>query len=92
MKNGKYVPAAMQKINWILRDWRKDETTRWIRPDRSGLGDAQRARLARADQHHLAATARTTPTRCCATPSADRPARAEHILGKAIDVHFPDVP
>ena len=27
MKNGKRIPEAMQKINWILRDWRKDEKT-----------------------------------------------------------------
>ena len=26
-KDGKYVPAEMQKINWILRDWRKNEAT-----------------------------------------------------------------
>ena len=23
MKNGKHIPEAMEKINWILRDWRK---------------------------------------------------------------------
>ena len=27
MKGGKRLPDAMQKINWILRDWRKDEPT-----------------------------------------------------------------
>src|SRR5262249_60505236 len=27
MKNGKHIPEAMEKINWILRDWRKDEPT-----------------------------------------------------------------
>ncbi|HEX5599146.1 MAG TPA: DUF882 domain-containing protein, partial [Hyphomicrobiaceae bacterium] len=27
-KDGKYVPAAMEQINWILRDWRKNEVTR----------------------------------------------------------------
>ena len=25
MKAGKHVPEAMEKINWMLRDWRKDE-------------------------------------------------------------------
>ena len=24
MKDGKRIPEAMQKINWALRDWRKD--------------------------------------------------------------------
>ena len=27
MKNGKRIPEAMQKINWALRDWRRDEAT-----------------------------------------------------------------
>ena len=27
MKNGKHIPEAMEKINWMLRDWRKDEPT-----------------------------------------------------------------
>ncbi len=27
-KDGKYVPAAMEQINWIMRDWRKNEATR----------------------------------------------------------------
>ncbi len=25
MKNGKYIPSAMKKINYILRDWRRNE-------------------------------------------------------------------
>ncbi|MFK5019550.1 DUF882 domain-containing protein, partial [Klebsiella pneumoniae] len=25
MKDGKRIPEAMDKINWILRDWRRDE-------------------------------------------------------------------
>ena len=28
MKAGKHIPEAMEKINWILRDFRKNETTR----------------------------------------------------------------
>lgn len=26
-QDGRYIPEAMTKINWILRDWRKDEPT-----------------------------------------------------------------
>ena len=26
-KNGRFVPEALEKIEWILRDWRKDEAT-----------------------------------------------------------------
>src|SRR5262249_24549941 len=27
MHGGKHIPAAMEQINWILRDWRLDEKT-----------------------------------------------------------------
>ena len=27
-KNGQYVPSAMDQINWVLRDWRKNKKTR----------------------------------------------------------------
>jgi uncharacterized protein YcbK (DUF882 family) len=40
MKAGKHVPEAMEKINWMLRDWRKDETTRMDPGSRrSDVGD-----------------------------------------------------
>ena len=26
-KDGKYVSAEMEKINWVLRDWRRNEAT-----------------------------------------------------------------
>ena len=26
-RDGKYVPAAMERVNWALRDWRKNEPT-----------------------------------------------------------------
>jgi uncharacterized protein YcbK (DUF882 family) len=28
MQNGRYVPSAMKKINYLLRDWRRDSVTR----------------------------------------------------------------
>ncbi len=27
-KNGKFVPAGLKKLNWILRDWRRNEPTK----------------------------------------------------------------
>ena len=26
-RDGKYIPAAMERVNWMLRDWRKNEPT-----------------------------------------------------------------
>ena len=47
MKNGKHIPEAMEKINWMLRDWRKDEPTQ-MDPDLIDL-----LRLARRKPNHI---------------------------------------
>jgi uncharacterized protein YcbK (DUF882 family) len=26
-RDGKFVPSAMERVNWVLRDWRKNEPT-----------------------------------------------------------------
>ena len=54
MKDGKRIPEAMQKINWILRDWRRDEPTE-MDPDLIDLvwEVHTELRLRRADPHHL---------------------------------------
>ncbi|MEM1199968.1 MAG: DUF882 domain-containing protein [Pseudomonadota bacterium] len=27
-RNGKYIPSAIKKLNWFMRDWRRDEPTK----------------------------------------------------------------
>ena len=49
-RNGRYDEEALKKLNWFLRDWRKDEaTTHGSAPDRPGVGGAARGRRQGAD-------------------------------------------
>ena len=49
-RDGRYDEAALEKLNWFLRDWRKDEADQdGPAPDRPGVGGAARGRHQGAD-------------------------------------------
>ena len=92
MKNGKRIPEAMQKINWALRDWRRDEATD-MDPDLVDLVWEVHNELGSAEPIHVISAFRSRATNDMLRRSVGGQAsESRHILGKAIDVHFPDVP
>ena len=91
-KNGKYVPEEMQKINWVLRDWRKDETTT-MDPELVDLLWEIHSELGSKEPIHIISGYRSRGTNEMLRRSVGGQAsQSRHILGKAADVHFPDVP
>jgi uncharacterized protein YcbK (DUF882 family) len=92
MKNGKHIPEAMEKINWILRDWRKDEPTQ-MDPDLIDLVWEVHNELGSAEPIHIISGYRSRGTNDMLRRTVGGQAsESRHILGKAMDVHFPDVP
>jgi uncharacterized protein YcbK (DUF882 family) len=92
MKNGKHIPEAMQKINWILRDWRRDEPTE-MDADLIDLVWEVHTELGSAEPIHIISGYRSRATNNMLRRTAGGQAsESRHILGKAMDVHFPDVP
>jgi len=92
MKNGKRIPEAMQKINWAVRDWRKDEATE-MDPDLIDLVWEVHNELGSAEPIHVISGYRSRATNDMLRRSVGGQAsESRHILGKAMDVHFPDVP
>jgi uncharacterized protein YcbK (DUF882 family) len=92
MKNGKHIPAAMEKINWILRDWRADEQTE-MDPDLIDLVWEIHNELGSAEPIHVISGYRSRGTNDMLRRTVGGQAsQSRHILGKAMDVHFPDVP
>ena len=61
MKDGKRIPEAMQKINWILRDWRKDEPTE-MDPDLIDLVWEVHTELGSAEPIHIISGFRSRST------------------------------
>lgn len=91
-KDGKHVATAMDKINWALRDWRKDEQTT-IDPQLIDLLWEIHNELGSAQPIHVISAYRSRGTNeMLRTSVGGQASESRHILGKAIDVHFPDVP
>ena len=89
---GRYVPEAMKKINWIMRDWRRDEATK-MDPKLVDLLWEIHTELGSREPIHIISGYRSQKTNDMLRRKVGGQARkSRHILGLAVDVHFPDVP
>jgi uncharacterized protein YcbK (DUF882 family) len=91
-KNGKYVESGLEKVNWILRDWRRNEATK-MDPELIDLLWEMHAELGSKEPIHVISGFRSRTTNNMLRKTVGGQAsESRHILGKAADVHFPDVP
>ena len=89
--NGRYIPSAMKKINYIMRDWRRNETVR-IDPKTIDLMWELHADLGSRAPVHIVCGYRSAKTNGFLKRIGRNVAkRSQHVLGKAIDLYFPDV-
>lgn len=91
-KDGKYIPSAMKKINYLLRDWRRKETIT-IDPRTVDLIWELHADLGSKRPIHIVCGYRSPKTNAFLKRIGRNVARkSQHMAGKAIDLYFPDVP
>ncbi len=91
-RNGAYIPEAIDKIDWIMRDWRRDEKTEMSRELIDLLWEVHR-QVGSQEPIHLISGYRSSKTNAMLRRTKGGQARkSQHILGNAADVHFPDVP
>jgi uncharacterized protein YcbK (DUF882 family) len=91
MKGGKRIAKAMQDIDWILRDWRRDEKIE-MDPDLVDLLWEVHSELGSREPIHIISAYRSQATNEMLRKTVGGQAsQSRHILGKAADVTFPDV-
>lgn len=91
-RNGKYVPDAMKQIDWLMRDWRRDESTT-MEPELIDLIWEMHNELGSREPVHIISGFRSRATNDTLRKTVGGQAsESRHILGQAVDVHFPDVP
>jgi uncharacterized protein YcbK (DUF882 family) len=91
-KNGRYIPSALEKINHLLRDWRKNEVIT-IDPKTIDLMWELHADLDSQSPIHIISVYRSSATNAMLKKIGRNVAKQSmHIRGKAIDLYFPDVP
>ncbi len=91
-KDGKYIETALEQINHVMRDHRKNEATR-MDPILIDLIWEVHQELGSKSPIHIISGYRSRATNDLLRRTVGGQAsESRHILGKAADVHFPDVP
>ena len=92
-RDGRYDEAALEKLDWFLRDWRQRRSDQnGPAPDRSGVGGAARGRQQGADLGRVRLSF-AADQRHAAPPQSSGVARfSQHMLGRAMDFYIPGVP
>jgi len=92
MRNGRYVPSELAKLNYFLRDWRRNAVTN-IDTTTIDLMWELHADLGSRAPVHIISGYRSAATNSMLKKIGRNVARqSQHIRGKAIDLFFPDVP
>ncbi len=91
-RNGRYVSEAMERINWVMRDWRRNEQTR-MDPALIDLLWEMHSELGSRQPINLISAYRSRNTNnMLRNTRGGQASESRHILGKAADVQFPDIP
>ena len=91
-KNGEYSPDALKQINWIMRDWRKNQTIA-IDPHTIDLAWEMHQELGSKEPINIICGYRSRDTNeKLRRTVGGQASQSQHITGKAIDITFPDVP
>ena len=91
-RNGRYVRSALGKLNWHLRDWRRNEPTK-MDPALIDLVWEIHAELGSRMPVHVISGYRSPATnKMLRKTRGGQARRSQHLLGRALDVRFPDIP
>jgi uncharacterized protein YcbK (DUF882 family) len=91
-RDGHYVPEALKKISWLLRDWRRNEAIAIDPHLIDVLWQVQRDLDAKGTIYVICGY-RSPQTNTMLRNTTDGVAEfSQHILGKAIDFYIPGVP
>ncbi len=90
-KNGSYIPAGLKKVNYFLRDWRRNEPTR-MDPKLLDLVWEVYQKSGSRDYIHVISGYRSPATNNMLRKRGRGVAKkSQHTFGKALDFFLPDV-
>lgn len=91
-KNGQYDEEALKKINWIMRDWRKNEAVTMDREEVDLLWEVYQEVGAKEPIHIICGYRSPATNSMLRSRSSGVARNSQHTLGKAIDFYIPGVP
>ena len=91
-KDGQFIPDAMKKIDWIMRDWRKNQSIR-MDAETIDLIWEMHSELGSQQPVNIICGYRSRGTNeMLRRKVGGQASQSQHISGRAIDIAFPDVP
>ncbi len=91
-RNGQYDSKALEQLNWMLRDWRRDEATRMDPRLFDIVWEVHRS-LGSQEAIQVMSAYRSPATNSMLRRRSRGVAKhSQHMEGKAMDFHLPDVP
>lgn len=90
-RNGQYDSAALQQLNWFLRDWRRDEATRMDPRLFDTVWEVYREVGSSAPVHVNSAYRSPQTNSMLRRRSSVVAKNSQHMQGKALDFYLPDV-
>lgn len=90
-RDGRYVSSALDSLNWLLRDWRHDEPTKMDPKLFDIVWEVHRS-VGSSEPIHVVSAYRSPATNSMLRRRSRGVAKhSQHMLGKAMDFHIPDV-
>ena len=91
-RDGKFIPQALEKLNWALRDWRTNIPTK-MNPHLFDIVWQLQKDVGSTGTIHVISGHRTAKTnRRLRRRGGGQARKSQHVLGNAMDIHFTDVP
>ncbi len=91
-RNGRYDAEALKKINWLLRDWRRDEQIEMDTRLLDLVWEVQREVGAKQPVHIICGFRSPETNAMLRRRSGEVAQFSQHMLGKAMDLFIPGVP
>ena len=92
MVDGSYDQSVLDKLNWFLRDWRRDEPTKMDPRLFDTIWEVYRESGSRQPIEVMSAYRSPETNAMLRRRSRAVAEHSQHILGKAMDQHYMDVP
>ncbi|MDF2114494.1 DUF882 domain-containing protein [Roseiarcaceae bacterium H3SJ34-1] len=90
--NGSYDAAVLDRLNWFLRDWRRNEPTKMDPRLFDAIWEAQRGAGSTATIKVMSAYRSPETNSMLRRRSRAVAEHSQHIQGRAMDIHVDDVP
>jgi uncharacterized protein YcbK (DUF882 family) len=91
-KDGQFVPEALEKLNWFLRDWRANKPTKMDARTIDMVWEIHEELGSKVPIHFVSGYRSPGTNESLRKRGGGQAKHSQHILGKAMDVAFPDVP